>query len=210
MSNESYIFVVRGVNPIKPKGAAMMKNLNANQQNSTLQQKQVIMMGGRIKTVQKNLSPEEIRKIGKNYRLMYFSFTSINWSQGMTLGMAWQKALEQMDSFIVTKTKLKNHPMNNELMKIHAEFRRDMSKHIMTSEYAEDKLKEHHKKSFRDYGEEFFKKSKTYLDGIYGQYMPKQKIAQQPKFVNFKIAQQKTQNILQQILLQQNTYEHAA
>ena len=187
----------------KPKGSAMTEVLNTNQLNLELHQKKFILMGGKIKNVQKKLSANEIAQIKKSYRRMYFAFTSINWANGMTLGMAWQKALEQMNSFVATKSKIKNHPVNDELMKIHAEFRREQSKHIMTSEYANEKLSDKYKKSFFDYGNQKLKKYKSVIDGMYKQYMPQPEITKQQKTSDFGIGMQKTQQILQQLLLQQ-------
>ena len=180
--------------------------INENQNdftNLTLQQKKFIMMGGDIKTQQKQLSPETIKQINKNYRLMYFAFTSINWGQGKTLGMAWQKALEQMDAYVASKTKIANHPINNELVKIHNKFRRDMSKHIMTSDYSESKLREEHKNLFVQIGEKDLKKGKTFLDNKYQEYMPKQQVKETPIMKSFGIAQARTQQMLQQMLQMQ-------
>jgi len=188
----------------------MTQTLEQNNQNSEFQKKQFMLMGGEMKNINNKLSAEEIKQITKNYRDMYFALTSINWGMGMTLGMAWQKALEQMDSFVAAKTKVENHPMNAELTKIHREFRRNMAKHIMTSEYAEEKLDEHHKKMFISYGEKMCVKSKKVLNDIYQKHMPKMEITKQPIGFKFQLAQQKTQNIIQQMILQQQIGERAA
>lgn len=180
----------------------MMQNQNINNKNLTLQQKQIIMMGGNIKTEQK-LSQQEIENIKKDYSRMYYAFTSINWAHGMTLGMAWQKALEQMQSFVAIKSENANHPMTNELIKIHREFHHDMAKRIMTSEYTGDKLSENHKKSFLDYGQKQFKKSKESLDAVYKKYMPTKEITKESKIIKLEIGKQRAQQILHQMLLQQ-------
>lgn len=187
----------------KTKEFAMMQDYKNNIKNFELQQKQIIMMGGSVNTKQKKLSVAEIEKLKKDYRHMYFAFVSINWGMGKTLGVSWQKALEQMDSFVATKLKIVGHPINNELIKYNAEFKRDMSKHIMTSEYAQDTLSEQYKKIFFDDGEKQLKKSKAAIDSVYQQYMPEKTIEKTLMAHKFNLGQQKTQYMLQQILINQ-------
>ena len=93
----------------------MMNDKNINQQNLELYQKKIMMMGGHIEN-QVKLSPEQIKQLKKDYSMMFIGLTSINWSKGVTLGTAWQKALEQMDGFIAAKTKIANHPINKYLI----------------------------------------------------------------------------------------------
>jgi len=148
----------------------MMNEQKNNSKNLEIFQKQIIMMGGDIKKEQQKLSPETIKQIEKNYRQMYIGFTSINWGMGKTLGVSWQKALEQMDAFVESKIKVANHPMNNALIKIHKEFRADMAKFIMQSPHAENKLSERLKKDFIDDGTKNIKQAKAVLDDLYKQY----------------------------------------
>lgn len=182
----------------------MLQTVNKNQIESELQQKQFIMMGGSLKVVQNKLSQIEIEKMKKNYVGMYYALAAINWGQGITLGMAWQKALEQMDAFVASKTKIPNHPANAELKKYHNEFRRDMAKTIMTSEYTGEKLPEHLKKYFIDYGTKRVKETKGALDELYKTHMPKQELSKVPVVKSFEIAKRKTQQLLlmQQIINQ--------
>lgn len=181
----------------------MTQTNEINHNDLDFQKKQFLLMGGKIKNIQKKLPQAEITKLKKYYRDMYFGLTSINWGHGMTLGMAWQKALEQMDAFVAAKTKNQNHQVGAELAKIHKEFRRNMAKHIMTSEYSEEKLSEQHKQLFISYGEKKFQQAKNPLNEMYKKYTPQQEVTQQPKFVQLDLAKQKTQQIMQQILLQQ-------
>ena len=175
--------------------------LELNQLNLELQQKKLLMMSVESEKVQQKLSLEEIAQIKKDYRKMYWAFVSVNWAKGMTLGVAWQKALEQMNSFVATKIKVENHPMNNELIKINAQFRHDMAKHIMTSEYAEEKLSDRLKKSFLEYGEQEFKKANTSLNTIYQKYMPKEQV--KDKTQQYENGKQNTQQIFLLWQLQQ-------
>lgn len=188
----------------------MVDMLKNGVQNFDLQQKQVMMMGGMIDSKQNKLSPEAIKQIKKDYVKMYFGFVSINWGMGKTLGVSWQKALEQMESYIISKLKIRNHPMNIEFAKMHREFRHDMAKHIMTNPYTEEILNKEYKKSFVDYGTECVKSGKRSLDNMYMAYMPKQNERHQIASVKFNFANQKMQQILQQMLMYQKTNQHAA
>ena len=186
-----------------------MNEMEKNLQNMKFRQKQIVMMGGGINQQTKKLSPAEIEQMKKNYVAMYFGFTSINWGMGKTLGMSWQKALEQMDGYVMSKVKIPNHPANAELIKFHTEFRRDMAKFIMTNPYTNVKLKEHHKKLFLDYGTKRVKESKNTLDKIYEQHMPSMDVKSQSKDNKFDVANRNLQQVIQSMLLQ-NEYQRAA
>ena len=182
-----------------------------NMQHNEFHQKQIMMMGGVLNTEQKKLSPETIQQMKKDYIKMYYAFTSINWGMGKTLGVSWQKALEQMDGFVAAKAKIPGHPANTELLKIHQEFRRDLARAIMNNPYVTEKLAERLKKNFIDYGTEAFKQAKSAFDNVYKQYMPNTKLdnaisATKP----FGISNQQTQQLVQQILMQQMARQRAA
>ncbi len=182
----------------------MMNEFQNNLQNVEFQQKQIIMMGGDIKKSQKKqLSPQEIDKFKKDLVGMYYGFTSINWGNGMTLGMAWQKALEQMDGFAMSKLKIINHPANEHLMKFYREFRRNTAKNIMTSKYADEKLPERLKKSFVDYGQKRVKETKSDIDKLYQKYMPEKEIKHEQDVVKFDLAKKRTKQMTLQLLMQQ-------
>lgn len=185
--------------------------MNENQyvNNLELRQQQMMMFGAGEKHKVK-LNEQEIKQVHKNYVGMYYGFVSINWSQGMTLGMAWQKALQQMDAFVETKTKVQNNPLNEHLIKIHSEFRRNMSKNIMTSENANCKLNPKFKQSFADYGMNSLKKNKSALDNLHKKYMPQNSIDKTQTTESLKNATQKTQELMQQLMLQQMIKSRAA
>ena len=188
----------------------MTQLLEANQlMTQEIQKKQFMMMGGIIDTKQKVLSPETIKQIEKNYREMYFAFVSINWGMGKTLGVSWQKALEQMDAYVATKMKIAGHPINGELAKIHSVFRRDMAKTIMTNPYVDEILEEDYKKSFFNYGEKELGKAKSFLDNMYQQYMPQQNLDKKSPAKTFEIAKKKAQ-IFMQHFVQQISQERMA
>ena len=179
----------------------MMNKLNLKQKNE-LQQKQFIMIGGMLDQ-QKKLTPQEIKQLEQDYITLYFGLVSLNWAHGMTLGMAWQKALEQTGAFITGKTKNKNHPVNEHLTKIHNRFKQDQSKHIMecVGKESELKLSKDLVKFFEKTGVEMVQKGKDAVNKIYEKYKPEQNI--QDKSIKFNIAKQKTQQIMQQFMSNQ-------
>lgn len=179
--------------------------------DSEFLKKQIIMMGGSIDNNKKQISPQEIEKFKKNWIKMYYGFVSVNWGAGMTLGMAWQKALEQMDAYAMSKSKVQNHPINEHMIKFHREFRRDMAKTIMTSEYADYKLPEHLKQKLADYGQKRIRESKSDIDNMYKQYAPEhQDTNRQIISVKFNVANRNVQSMMQQILIQQQMNQRAA
>ena len=188
----------------------MTNNLQNNIKDLELKQKKFIMIGGIINQNQKKLSLSEIKKLKKDYRKMYFGFVSINWGMGKTLGVSWQKALEQMDGFIASKSKINGHPVNDELIKIHTEFRRDMAKTIMTNPYADEKLSEKYKQFFMEDGTKSLKIGKNSLEDMYKKYMPEQTIEKTSITKSFDLAQRKAQQLMQQMLMQQKTNQYAA
>ena len=167
-----------------------------------IQKQQRMMMGGMVNDQQKKLSPEEIKKMKQDYFTMYFGFTSINWGSGKTLGVSWQKALEQMDAYVMSKAKTANHPVNEEFIKLHRQFRGEMAKFIMKNPYTEQKLKPDYRQDFLNYGTKRVKSGKSSLDGLYQQYMPKEN-SQTPTMVKFNFANKNVQQILQNFLAQQ-------
>ncbi len=187
----------------------MTNNLQNEFKNFTLQQKYFILMGGDIKTQQKQVPAEVIKKMKKDYEYMYSGLSCINFGKGMTLGMASQKALEQMDAYVASKTKIPNHPLNNELHKKHAEFRRKIAERIMTSRYAEFKVEGAEAQWFLKFGQDRVKKRQKSLDRVYNDYMPKQQAKETSIAKSFEFAQNKTKQLMQQMLLQQ-TKQYAA
>lgn len=190
----------------------MINEVNNNVQNLSFQQQQIVMMGGMVDSKQKKLSPSEIKKMKSDYVAMYFGLVSINWGNGKTLGGAWQKALEQMDGFVMGKAKIANHPMNQELINFHREFRHNMAKSIMTNPNSNIMLSPRLKQDFIDYGTRRVKESKPALDMLYQKYMPdtNQMIKQNPTAQKFNTATLNMQQIMQQMMLQQRMRERAA
>ena len=179
--------------------------------NPDIRDKMAILTGAN-KEHQKEIPEEHQKQIVKNYVAMYFTLAAINWCHGMTLGMAWQKALEQMDAYIKSKTKIANHPMRKYLTEMHAIRRREMAKEIMTNPHANDKLSLNPETAakWESFSTKHFQKNKNALNMLYKQYMPKQPINVQTNENSFKVAQEKMFTKMQQILLQQKMAQRAA
>jgi len=210
MSIASYMNKGEGGNVRKLKESAMTQMYENNMKNFEFQQKKMMMMGAIVNNTQEKLPPEVIKQIKKDYHWMYFGFVSINWGMGKTLGVSWQKGLEQMDAYVATKTKIAGHPVNNELVKIHSEFRKEMAKTIMTNPYVDDKLTENLKVKFLNFGTEDVKTGKNGLDATYQKYMPKKTMENTKNAQQFGLANQKAKQMLQQLLMQQKTNQYAA
>ena len=189
----------------------MMNEFENNLQTAEFQQKQIIMMGGDIQKNQiKQITQQETDKLKKDLIGMYYGFTSINWGYGMTLGMAWQKSLEQMDGFVMSKLKIVNHSVNIHLLKFYKEFRRDMAKSIMTSKYADEKLSLRLQKDFINYGQKRVKETKIDIDKTYQKYMPEKEIKQLPVTVKFGLVQKRAEQMTLQLVMQQRMKQFAA
>lgn len=172
-----------------------------------LRQKKFIMMGGEFKNVKQKLSEADIKKMKRQYIEMYYAFTSLNWASGKILGVSWQKAVEQMDSYVASKTKKTGHPMNAELLKFHRQRHRETAEAIMHNPYVNVKLLERHKEIFLRHGNKDLTKSKHALDDMYQQYMPTQEITKQPKIAEFGLANEQMMN---NMLVFQRLRERAA
>lgn len=84
-----------------------------------------------------NIDEKDLSAIRHEFMKMYNSLATINYCQGGTVGAAQQKALDQMSSFVKTKT-AQNHPMNEYLKKLDSENRKNMSEYIMKSSFSDD------------------------------------------------------------------------
>lgn len=187
----------------------MMNEKNSVFQNPEIQQKMFILAGQ--KEQQQTLSPETKKQIRKDCIGMFFSLAAINWCHGGSLGMAWQKGLEQMESYIKTKTKNPGNPVGIYLAEVYAKLKHDMAKTIMTSPHSQEplKLNEESKKSWEEFCVKDANKKMANLNGVYNEYRPKQ-ILENSKAKSFDIAKQNTQQLMQQILMQNFINNRAA
>ncbi|MBQ7409349.1 MAG: hypothetical protein IJV03_02175 [Alphaproteobacteria bacterium] len=162
----------------------MIQPLYTDKQRQELRQHQILMHGGR--TQKNQLSQETIKQIKKDYYDMFIGFTSVNWSKpGTKLGTAWQKALNQMATYIKTKSNVQNNPVYECLVDIHKKFSKRISEHIMKCRGRESETvlpESLHKQFAQD--EKMITKGKSALDSVFTQYMPKQQTQEKPKMAS--------------------------
>jgi len=64
-------------------------------------------------------------------------------------------------------------------------------------------LNNNFKKSFIEYGEKTFAESKKFLDDMYNKHMLEKNLSRVPIAKSFAVAQKRTQQMMQQMLVQQ-------
>ena len=74
-----------------------------------------------------NFANPEQSEIAKIYARMYFALAIVRWCRGETLGVARQKAMEQMDNFMQSKSNSKN-PADKYLIEFKKQFHAHMAK----------------------------------------------------------------------------------
>lgn len=80
---------------------------------------------------------DELKQMKRGFDKMYNSLVDLNWCKGGNLGMAWQKALEQMSAFVKSKTQM-YHPANEYIKQLDIDNRKTMSEYIMKSEFSDN------------------------------------------------------------------------
>jgi len=83
------------------------------------------------------IDEKDLEQIKQAFESMYNSFTTINFCEGGNAGMAQQKALNQMSSFVKVKNR-NDTPLSEYLKKIDADNRKKMSEYIMKSDYSKE------------------------------------------------------------------------
>lgn len=209
------MFVGECGEPRKPKEFAMMNNVlnyadfikSQNKKNIFSHpdvQQRILMMMGEEKNRKLELDHKEENKIAKDYSKMYFALATIRWCRGESLGMARQKSLEQMNSFVQSKKNVA-HPMNKYLMAINNQMHREVAQLNMTDENSDKKIEIHSDlvQKWAKEATEVFQQCLKELNDMYKKYMPEKDIKQQPATIKFELAQKKTQQMMQQLLAQQ-------
>ena len=168
-------------------------------------QQRILMIMGDNKNQKLELEKTEENKIAKNYQKMYMALATIRWCRGQTLGVARQHALQQMNSYVKTKTNIA-HPMNKYLIGINGQINREVSYHNMTDEHANEKIDMNSTlaKKWSMESTKIFQDCMRELNEMYKKYMPQKDKTQQPAPVKFQIAQRNMQKMLVQIVMQQN------
>ena len=210
----NYIICEECGNPIKPKGAPMNnENYFSNFSNEQILshpdvKQRTLMMTGKSKDKTLELTKEQEKQIAIAYSKMFYALTTIHWCKGATLGTAWQKALEQMSSFVKTKSN-PAHPMNKYLHALDNQYRREISERIMTSPYSNEKINMNPElaKKWSDTSTKQFQSYLKKMNDMYKEYMPQKEVN------NNQSAQEtnKAYTIMMKLLqLQNEGYQHAA
>lgn len=173
-------------------------------------QQRMLMMLGQEKNSKLELSKQEENKIARNYQKMFFALATIRWCNGATLGVARQKSLEQMNSFVKSKTNIA-HPMNKYLMSINNQMFREISQRNMTDENSDKKINIDSAlaKKWTDEATQEFQKCLKELNEMYQKYMPEKTLDNMPATKSFENAKLKARHMLQQLLIQQEAQRAA-
>jgi len=179
--------------------------------NPEIQQSMAMLMGGDKKET-KQLSEEQKKQIIKKYVNMFYSLAAINWCNGTTLGVAWQKALNQMDEFVKSKTKVLNHPMNPYLVAVHAKYKRHISETLLTNKHVNEKLNmsKELKEEWKRFASANVGKDMEFFNNLHKEFMPEQNITKLPVAEPFKKAQDKALSKMQQLIFLQQMRERRA
>ena len=174
-------------------------------------QQRMLMIMGEEKNQKLELSKEEEKKIVQIYATMFFALVVMRWCRGETLGVARQKSLEQMNSFVKSKVNVA-HPMNKYLMTINNQYHRFISQLNMTDKNSDKKIEVSSELATKWSMEatKQFKESLKLLNKMYAKYMPEKDVKKQPANVKFNLAQKRAQQMMQQLLLQQRINQRAA
>ena len=133
------------------------------------------------------------------------------WCKGGTLGVARQKSLEQMDNFVKSKVNIA-HPMNKYLMGINSQMHREMALLNMTDENSDKKIEMNSAVAQKLSAEatKEFQASLKILNDMYKKYMPEKDIKKMPATKSFNVAQQKAQQLMQQLVMAQQMMKQRA
>ena len=208
MSPDSYIYNGEGGNRRKPKEYAMVNNIeNVNNEqnillNDDIRRQMAVLMGGK-KDKNLELTPQQRKAIVKNYIGMYYALAAMHWCAGKSLGVAWQKALDLMNSFVAGKAKTLNNPVNKYLVGFHAQHRRAMSEFIITSPNSGDivNLSAEDRKIWSDFATKRFHGHMDALNDLHRQFETEQK----EEKVAFDTARQKIKNFMMNLMQQKQS-----
>ena len=174
-------------------------------------QNALLMIMGKEKNKNLELSQDEEKKIAKNYQEMYMALAVIRWCRGEKLGVARQKSLDQMNNFVKSKTNVA-HPMNKYLVGINGQMHREIAQINMMDANSDKTIKMNSDliKKWSDEATKQFQKCLKELNDMYKKYMPEKDIKKMPASKQFDVAKQKTQQLMQQLMAQQFLRQRAA
>lgn len=108
--------------------------------NDNFQQAMTLVSGQTPQKAQeKQLTPEDKKKIYDAYFQLYYNLTLVNWLKGGGLGQAWFKALQQLKSFVSSKRN--ENPAVVYMHKMYAAHNTRWSKILMTHPYKDETIK---------------------------------------------------------------------
>ena len=174
-------------------------------------QQKMLMMMGENKNQKLELTKDEENKIAQNYQKMFFALAVIRWCKGEKLGIARQHALEQMNSYVKTKTNIA-HPVNKYLIAINSQIHREISYRNMTDENSDKTINMNSElaKKWLAESTKIFQQCLQDMNEIYKKYMPAKDKKELPAAVTFELAQRRTQEMLRRIIAEQKSNQYAA
>lgn len=153
----------------------------------------------------KQISKEDKEKLAKNFSVMFFAVSAINWANGMTLGQAWQKSLEHLETFVKTRENIDN-PVYGYLRGLMSMYRAKWSETIMKSPNSNKKLElpEKYKEQWLKTANKEYSNSFTEISTIYNKYEPPHKT--HAKYTTLVRGQRKIQSMFMQNMMNQNQH----
>lgn len=179
-----------------------IKSANKNEifSHPDIQQRMLMIMGNE-KDKKLELDSVTENKIAQNYQKMFFALATIRWCRGETLGIARQRALDQMNSYVKSKANIA-HPMNKYLIAINGQVAREISYRNMTDENSDKKIDMNSDlaKKWSVEATKVFQQCMRELNDIYQKHMPAKEKKEQPATVKFELAQRRAQQLMQKVL----------
>jgi len=164
----------------------------------------ILMINGDKKDSKLELTKEQQKQISVNFSKMFSGLVVVNWCRGLKLGVARQKALEQMSAYV--KSKLNpEHPMNKYLHALDNQYRRDISEVNMEDEFADDTLpvKADWVKEWEKLATDDFNISMQKINQMYKEFMPQKTPEKQFGAKSFEEAKEKAHKKMLMILQMQ-------
>lgn len=173
----------------------------------------ILMISGDKKDSKLELTQEQQKQVAVNFSKMFSGLVVINWCRGLKLGMAKQKALEQMSAYVKSKTN-PEHPMNKYLHALDNQYRREVSEEIMKSEHSEEILPVNADwvKKWEKLATDDFNISMQQMNQMHKEFMPQKTPEKQFGAKSFEEAKDKAYQKMLLILQQQiqDDYQRAA
>lgn len=164
----------------------------------------ILMINGDKKDPKLELTKEQETQIAVNFGKMFSGLVVVNWCRGLNLGMAKQKALEQMSAYVKSKSN-PEHPMNKYLHALDNQYRREVSENIMKSEHSDATLTVGSEwvKQWEKLATDDFNISMQQMNQMHKEFMPQKTPEKQFGAKSFEEAKDKAHQKMLLILQQQ-------